>query len=182
MEKKNTSILIAKIVALLLCILYVISSIWMVINTLDIRGILGIIVTILNVYYMFVGYKKPHGNLLRYVFIIAALEALLIFWITFTKLQKPFEIYELFLLLEIAIISYVAGRLNKFKENVLLLCVAFIMVIIPCFHAATVFNLTSLIAKIAPFDKATILLALIISYLLSIFIVFCLYGFFVIYF
>ena len=63
MEKKNTSILIAKIVVLLLCILYVISAVWKFINAQDVRPILGIIVTILNVYYMFVGYKKPHGNL-----------------------------------------------------------------------------------------------------------------------
>ena len=165
MEKKNTSILIAKIVVLLLCILYVISAVWKFINAQDVRPILGIIVTVLNVYYMFVGYKKPHGNLLRYVFIIATLEAILIFWITFTKLQKLFGIYELFLLLEIAIISYVAGRLNKFKQNIVLLSVAFIMAVIVAIYSFSLRNLTSVIAKISQFNVPIIILGLIVSYI-----------------
>ena len=165
MEKKNTPIIIAKIVVLLLCILYVISAVASFINTQSVISIIGIIVTCLTVYYMFVGYKIPHGNLLKYLFIIVDLTSLFYFWQPFTQMEKAFDVYELLLLLEIAIIAYVAGRLNKFKENVVLLCVAFIMVVFPCFHAATVFNLTSTIAKIIPFGKAAILLALIVSYI-----------------
>ena len=165
MEKKNAPIIIAKIVVLLLCVLYVISAVGRILDTQSVKLIIAIIVTCLTVYYMFVGYKTPHGNLLRYLFIIVALEALFVFWHTFTRLEKPFEVYELFLLLEIAIVFYVAGRLNKYKENIVLLSIAFVMVVIPCFHGITVFNSTSLISSIALFDKAIILLALIVSYI-----------------
>ena len=166
MEKKNnTSVTIAKIVVLLLNVLYVISAVTIFINKHSVLAIIGIIVTCLTVYYMFVGYKKPHGNLLRYLLIIVTLDALFVFWYAFSKIEKTFDVYELFLLLEIVIVAYVAGRLNKYKENIALLSVAFVMAFVSGCHSASVFNLTSAIEIIGTFDKATILLALIVSYI-----------------
>ena len=165
MEKKNTPILIAKIVVLLLCVLYVICAVWTMTTKPNIKPIIGIIVTCLTVYYMFVGYKIPHANLLRYLFIIVDLASLFYFWHTFAHLEKLLDVYELLLLLEIAIVAYVAGRLNKFKENIVLLSVTFIIEVISCCHASIVFNTTSVMAQINLFNKAILLLALIVSYI-----------------
>ena len=162
MEKKNTSILVAKIVVLLLSVLYAISA---VMGNLGIRSITGIIISCLTVYYMFIGYKKPHGNLLRYLFIIVDLTALFYFWYTFTKLEKAFDIYELLTILEIVIIAYVSGRLNKFKENIVLLSIVFIMEVITCGHGAIILNAKSIMTTIVLYNLAIIQLALIVSYI-----------------
>ena len=167
MEKKNTSILIAKIVVLLLCILYVISAVGVIINKPNLKSIIGIVVICLTVYYMFVGYKIPHGNLLKYLFIIVDLTALFYFWDSFTQMEKAFDVYELLLLLQIAIIAYVAGRLNKFKENIALLSIVFIMEVITFSHASVVFNIPadSIMRRINVYNLAIIQLAMIVSYI-----------------
>ena len=164
-SKKNIPILIAKVLVLLLCVLYLVSATVVIITTQSIRSNMGIIVIGLTLFYMFAGYKLPHGNLLRYLFIIVALEALFSFWNKFSLAEKIFETDELLMLLEMVIVAYVAGRLNKFKKNILLLCIALLLVAIPCYHAAMALPTTYAIEIITPFDKPIILLTLIVSYI-----------------
>ena len=124
-NKSNISITIAKIVVLLLCAVNVVCSVISFVQNQRINVLCGVIVNCLAVYYMFSAYKKPHGNLLRYLFILVALETTYSYWYSFTLISRSMDIYDLLLMLEIVIVAYLSGRLNKYKENIVLFVIAF---------------------------------------------------------
>lgn len=166
MEKKsNTSITVAKIVVLLLCAVNVISSVVKFVDSNNPSTLFGVVLNCLTVYYMFVAYKNPHGNLLRYLLILATLESVFTFWYTFTIINRPLDAYDLCPLLEIAVVAYLSGRLNKYKEDIILFIIALILLLIVGIHSSANFTMTSLVGRIAPFEKFTMLLALFVSYI-----------------
>jgi len=79
---------------------------------------------LLIAYYGLWGYKKPHGNLLKYLMLVYCFCLLPIIVITTS------DIYVILLVITVILISFMAGRLYKFKENriiavvVIVLCVS----------------------------------------------------------
>ena len=88
-------------------------------TTTAIFTVTDVIMGVLVLFYAFVGYKKPHGNLLRYVFfafaIYLALQA------TLDIASKSFYIVGDAGVLAALLLSYIAGRLNKIKKNIFIL-------------------------------------------------------------
>ena len=166
MENKNRNLIkFAKIIVLLLCVLSAISCIITFPRVKSISKIIDFVVTCLTVYYMFVGYKKPHGDLLRYLFIIFTLEYMFDLWYNATIHSITLSIYELLCMTAFAITAYVSGRLNKFKENIVLLSIALALSVITNVHAIVALNIAAPLEKIVVFCKAIVLAALTISYI-----------------
>ena len=116
-NKNNLQRLIITVVALIGAAISVVCFIWRLNNLVSIRSFF-----LIAIYYVFVfyygiyGYKKPHGNMVRYLLLILAVyiaysitimvERWDISWVVFTASN-----------LAAVFIGYIAGRLNKYKKN-----------------------------------------------------------------
>jgi len=79
------------------------------------------------IYYVLSGYKKPHGNLLRYLMLAYAVTLginLVAFPAFFSQLDLTLSVASLML------IPYIAGRLNKIKQNKVLIPLVFVLLTI----------------------------------------------------
>ena len=163
-SKDSVLVNIAKIIVLLLGILSIIHNVGLV--TEHPRTIVDIVVVCLAVYYMFVDYKVPHSNLLKILFIVHVAEMILDFWLYTSKHAKALDISDLLLFVTIAIISYVAGRLDRYKENIVLLSVAALLSFVSGILGLNAFavKITSPLSLMGVFSKFIILLSLIIPY------------------
>lgn len=85
------------------------------------------VVVLFIAYYAMFGYNKPHGNLLRYVMLFFALGEIVILF--FHNGMGSNNISIGLHVLAISIIVYVAGRLNKVKQNCVLIPLAFALFI-----------------------------------------------------
>lgn len=133
METKNR-LKTGLIIVLVLCVLELLdlaSSIITLINQGRTGGVilsvLGIFLSIIIIWYSFIGYKKPHGNTLRWAFLAFAL------YLGFHAsvdlyLMKEFISGEVMLLAAI-IIAYISGRLNKIEKNKKLLILVGLLVL-----------------------------------------------------
>lgn len=93
---------------------------------------------IIILYYGFYGYKTPHGNLLKYIMLFFAL--LLVNEVALEAGGKyPNLVSETILLpttitgLCIVFISYIAGRLDRFNENIYIFTTVLVLLVIRAF-------------------------------------------------
>jgi len=91
-------------------------GIWVVNNVTD------IVVSALIVYYAFIGYRKPHGNLLKYIILICTVPQFIAVY-QFAQLSSPWQ--AIIAAIEIGLCFYVAGRLHRVKQNMILMSVVF---------------------------------------------------------
>ena len=124
MEKKKELSLGSKI-ALIICSVLVLANlvveiIEMINGTSIVMSIVGLLLMVAALYYAYFGYKKPHGNLLRNVFFIYPL--LYAAFLIFTP-QTPEKYITAIILLEVVLIAFMAGRLNKFKQNIAIIAI-----------------------------------------------------------
>jgi len=131
--KKAINIIIALLLALAL--------VFHVTQIIFARGYLPVIISevttialcILILYYNFFGYKKPHGNLLKYIFLIFGF-ALIIS----TFFNGGVELSGLIYTMIGTIVVYMSGRLNKIEKNrklaVVVLILFTVLVIISVFR------------------------------------------------
>ena len=81
---------------------------------------IGILSLSAALYYAYVEYKRPHGNFLRNVFLINAL--LDAAFIVTCLLNMPKHIVAINLL-AVVLKAFMAGRLNKFKQNTVIIAI-----------------------------------------------------------
>jgi len=116
MEKKANH-LVASIICGILTAFGIVASIISLINGSGSAhiwlsdDIILLVLSVLIGYYAFIGYKKPHGNLLKYIILISNL----------VGLQVINEGLGLLIVVETGIRCYAAGRLERVKENLILL-------------------------------------------------------------
>jgi len=80
--------------------------------SLGLAGILGVLIDLMILYYTFIGYKKPHGNMLRYAFFFFGVIELI------QSVTYPMNTYVALFLCAVGIVAvYVSGRLDKVKKN-----------------------------------------------------------------
>lgn len=80
--------------------------------TLRIKSILNLIITLLTIYYASYEYKKPHGNLLKYIMMLFAISIML--KIVLTE-SKPNNVALSIICM--AIVAYMSGRLDRYRKN-----------------------------------------------------------------
>lgn len=85
-------------------------------------------------YYVIAGFKKPHGNLLRYIIWIFVLFLMFLFS---GAVMMQNQISAILLIVLISVTSYVSGRLNKIKQNMVLFILLFIINIVFNFMVLT---------------------------------------------
>ena len=166
--------LVPKVVILLLGALSIVMSIVRLLESFDPKEIINAVLMILILYYMFIGYKKPHGNLLRYLFIGEAVFATFCFWHVGAVMipDRALSWYDACVLASILLLTYVSGRLNKYNENKVLLGISLIFSLIADIAISTTIlvslpidSIKELAALLAPFGKDIMILALGISYI-----------------
>ena len=133
MEKKNKKIIviaISTILALIGVVCDVIGNIeWYGHIQVTPELVSYIVLFIATLYYVLIGYKKPHGNLLRWTFLLLAFHY--INGIINVAMQIYNTNYNVDIMLIIIgligisalLIAYVSGRLDKIKKNYALLIV-----------------------------------------------------------
>ena len=122
------------------------------VNDAAIMLITDSVMSLLVLLYAFWGYKKPHGNMLKYTFWVYAI---------YTALQGTVEIasrsgYVLGDLLVLAglTIAYISGRLNKIEKNIFILIIVGLFLvartITNCVIFPAVFGFTDLFGRLTP--------------------------------
>ena len=94
-----------------------------------VKDIVCLAVYLLTAFYALIGHKKPHGNLLKYLFIIFALN--LVFNVCFGNVAVDTigMVNAACICLTALILVYVSGRLHKIEQNRILLVAAGILLL-----------------------------------------------------
>jgi len=103
------------------------------------------------IYYVLYGYRKPHGNLLRYTMLLFGLTIginLVLFGKGCSMLNFALPVAELLL------IPYIAGRLNKVEQNKVLVPFVLILFIIDAVSFCLSFEWQSVIFYCSAFGQA----------------------------
>ena len=113
-------------IILILNVLWIICSTWtriVIFGSLPLNQIVNIVMFAVTAYYVCYSYKKPHGNLMKYLILCcAALEALQYINTSFT-----YPTYIIYIFYAITILkAYMAGRLDHYKQNIIISAVVLI--------------------------------------------------------
>ena len=122
MPKKENTLqrLLVAIVALIGLAVSIVSFTWRLNNFVSIRSFV-----LVAVYYGFVffygvyGYKKPHGNMVRYLLLLLAFYIAVSVLILTERWEIPWVILACSNFAAV-LIGYIAGRLNKIKKNIVI--------------------------------------------------------------
>ena len=135
MQEKNNTLqrLIVALVALAGLAVSIASFIWRLNNYVSIKSFI-----LVAIYYGFIfyygiyGYKKPHGNMVRYLLLILAfyiaasvivlVERWDVHWIIFAASNFA-----------AVLIGYMAGRLNKVKKNIVVAIIVSVLLLVKSF-------------------------------------------------
>jgi len=130
MEKKKLNILALSCIVLIVLVNLVSLLMFLVENftiAILILVVAACIEHVFVIYYVLSGYKKPHGNMLRYLMLAYAVTLginLAVFPAFFTQLDLILSVASLML------IPYIAGRLDKTNQNKVLIPLVFVLLII----------------------------------------------------
>ena len=154
------------LIVLLLNVLWLVSLIIFMqknggMNPIAIASIIGFAGTIL---YCFVDYRRPHGNLMRYLLLFFACTAAVM--IVMDKNQE--DLYRSTYLAIIILTTYMGGRLNKYKQNVVISIIVLILEVInvyPFISLVANSNALTFIGFFASIGPVANWLALSVSYI-----------------
>ena len=171
MEKKSNGKLIALIVLGLLTALGLAIEIIAFIrfrSTYSSGSYLSLVVytltSLLLLYYAAVGYRKPHGNLMKYLFLMFAV-CCLGGVVSITAEQTVIDtIYNYLRGIVVLLVAYVAGRLDRFKQNVRLMSVIGILMLIS--SAVVCADYTDTLGFLFSFTYFVLWIDLMIAYIL----------------
>ncbi len=102
-------------------------------------------------YYVLFGYKRPHGNMLRYVMLLFALSLaleLIILISAFTQFNLALSVAKALC------IPYIAGRLNKIEQNKVLMPLVLILFLIDAMYYCVIIKSQSFIDCYRIFGQA----------------------------
>lgn len=135
---KKTHI-IGLVVCIILMILQAVSQITQLINAADFQTAASPITFIILIigfgYYALFGYKKPHGNMLRYLFLFYVICSC--YFLLYYVPVYPFYA-NAFGIAKIVAFAYIAGRLDKVNKNKYILGV--LIVVDLCFDIYNVYT------------------------------------------
>ena len=137
-NKKKSSLSAGHIVVLI--VIAVLNILWLICRIIRFSGTitlqtgLPILVFLLTAVYVLFAYKKPHGNLLRYLLLVHVVsEGILL--IANQSLQPIY--LNVVNLAVIILTTYMAGRLSKYRQNVVISIVILILQIVNVYYSVT---------------------------------------------
>lgn len=133
-DKKALQLIVVVLTSLTGIIFGVISVFWRLDNYISpypliVAGIYYCIVF----YYGFRGYKTPHGNLVRYLMLILSIYIIAAIAVSIYRWYKLPWVVLLAGNLGAMSIAYMAGRLNKFKKNIIVSVIVSVLLVTECF-------------------------------------------------
>ena len=159
------------IVSIVLSAIVLLCSIQGIIESIQIGKIIPTVVCNLAIialtqYYVFFGYKKPHGNLLKTTYFCFAvyltIHAYLDNSLVGPGIYKYKEVVSCFMIFAALIIAFVSGRLNKIDKNKKLLIVAgLLMSVDTILHIITMNNEHVIISKMISYFNPLIIFAVL---------------------
>lgn len=164
MEKNKSKHLAVCIICGVLTAFGIVSSIIALINGSDgllvrkITNVINILLSVLILYYAFCGYRHPNGNLLKYIILLFAVPMLMsVYSFSLRGLAGQGVIRAVI----IGLICYVAGRLHRVKQNMILMGIVTVLTLI--FTVSTFANGSS---TIGVFNALIIWLDICVAYIL----------------
>lgn len=169
MKKSHT---IGLVVCIILMVLQVVSQIMQLTTAVDFQTAASPITFLILIvgfgYYALFGYKKPHGNMLRYLFLFYVICSCY-FLLSYVQVY-PFYV-NAFGIAKIVAFSYIAGRLDKVNKNkyilraLILTDICFDIYNIYTFEVLGLLNFTTLVGSISSLlFTLTVTLAYVIRY------------------
>lgn len=154
--------------AIALFVIFILNIVWLVcffINfggNLPIDAWISIILFAAAAMYACYGYKKPHENHMRYLLLINAVivSSLLVLG---AKTQPTYMIISY--LVGIILITYMAGRLDHYKQNIIICFIVLICNIINAFYFIGLSESLSFVYVVASFGSVTVWLAIAGAYI-----------------
>lgn len=128
---------IALFVILLLNITWIISSFIYYKGKLSFEIWLTIILFVAVAYYALSGYKKPHGNLMRYLLLCHTIIIAIVLIPNVSNLDS-FIVADF--LASIILSTYMAGRLNHYKQNIIISVLILLCICISNFYLISTFH------------------------------------------
>lgn len=127
--------------------------------------LLPLFMLVVAMFYACHGYKKAHGNQMKYLFLTYA-----VFIAITVVLDGPRQttLINSAYLAVIILIAYMSGRLGHYKQNVIISAIVFAIICITTFYSLYLFSKArelSLLAAITWFGPTTIWLAIVGAYL-----------------
>ena len=168
-EEKNglkKSYAIAYLVVLVLNVMWFISNIVMFKSENAFQICVPLVMFVISLFYVFYDYKKPHGNTIRYLLLIYA-----VYTGVMTIIGNPGQ-QTLLMAINIATIiftTYMAGRLDKYKQNVIISIVILVLkvfIIYPYINIAIKLNALTLINLIKYLGPVSIWSAIAGAYII----------------
>lgn len=128
---------------------------------IKVKAIFSLITLLCAVIYGAFGYKKPHGNLLRYLMLLYAITTACKVSFTSTNNQAA----EICNLIAIILVAYMAGRLNKYTINTYLIIVVLTLLLVKAFVGISTGNITfgKVIGQFSAFTQFSIIAAAYLS-------------------
>ena len=133
----KTGQLIALAIVLALNLLWIISMVIVMAETgfVSAWNIASIIIWVAAIFYVLYEYKKPHGNLFRYLMLVYACDMAFMLLLNFNNQ----ELYINALYLAKIILSvYMAGRLDRYTQNVI---ISAVILVCNCIIAYSIINM-----------------------------------------
>lgn len=137
--KKNTKIgliisLVLIVVGLIATFISLIAHVSRINDNLSpaINDLVNIVIYLCVLYYALFGYKKPHGNLLKTMFLIFAIGLVAQSIVPKIGSNNSSFIVSFCNGVSAVIISYIAGRLNRIEKNQKLLVIVGVLLVISC--------------------------------------------------
>ena len=154
--------------AIALFIIFVLNILWLICNFINIseamipQFIISIVLCAAAVMYACYGYKKPHSNHMRYLLLI---NAVFVAWLLVlgAKVQPTYMIVSY--LVGIISITYMAGRLDHYKQNLVICAVVLVCNVINACFLLTLTDTLTFTYIVASFGSVTVWLAVAGGYI-----------------
>ena len=136
--------------AIIILAVLVLNVIWLVCSTwfgiraygkVALTQIVNIVMFAVTVYYVCYSYKKPHGNLMRYLVLCSAVFSAIRSIIS--DFEYPIYITAVSYLI-IILKSYMAGRLDHYKQNVIISAVVLVCQCLMVYYLIDLFTIAGL--------------------------------------
>lgn len=124
------------------------------------EGIIKILCYLFVIYYLFIGYKKPHGNLLRIIFMLFAFTVLIQAIATANVSDNAAYLVGTASIF----IAYISGKLHKYKNNQVIATVALSLLLLGYAISLAQETSTDFILKVTNLDLVVEWLALLAVY------------------
>ena len=110
--------------------------------------------------YALYGYRVPHGNMLRYALFVCAV----LLGVFYTRLPGA-ETLQASVLLCVALVAYMAGRLNRRKESCCIIAVVAMILLADGLYLLGTVQTTDTLQKLLPFHPLVAWCGFAVSYL-----------------